>query len=65
MSAIAMFIKGERAVANGSLSERAEELEGVVSRRDGESAARAGTRQACSNRADEAHQVAAWNRFNQ
>jgi RNA polymerase sigma-70 factor (ECF subfamily) len=32
MSAIATFIKGERAVANGSLSERAQELEGVVSR---------------------------------
>ena len=32
MSAIAMFINRERAVANGSLSERAQELEGVVSR---------------------------------
>jgi len=32
MSAIAMFIKRERGVANGSLSDRAQELEGVVSR---------------------------------
>jgi len=32
MSAIAVFIKGERGVANGSLSERAQELEGIVSR---------------------------------
>ena len=31
MSAIAMFTKGERAVPNGPLSERAQELEGVVS----------------------------------
>ena len=32
MSAIATFIKGERAVANGSLSERAQELDSVGSR---------------------------------
>jgi hypothetical protein len=32
MSAVAMFMKGERAVADGSLSARAQELEGVVSR---------------------------------
>ena len=32
MSAIAMFIKRERGVANGSLNDRAQELEGVVSR---------------------------------
>jgi RNA polymerase sigma-70 factor, ECF subfamily len=32
MSATAMFIEGERGVANGSLSERAQELEGIVSR---------------------------------
>src|SRR5260370_35075538 len=32
MSAITMFIEGERAVPNGLLSERAQELDSVVSR---------------------------------